>query len=127
MKKIKFTSRLMLERVKNIDIGIDTTLYNYRLDAKTDFKCSIQILLEFDTLKENPNEVKIDIFDIMYDTVISKHLIDTKLDRLDSIIYELLGRYFGIYEGSKPDDFMVIEFEDLEHFSIIADNLGFDD
>jgi len=127
MKKIRITSKITRKQEKNIDLGVDTTLYRFSLYAHTDFKCDITINISFDTLKVYPNEVEIILYDFLYETSIIKKLEDTKLDRVDSILYELLGRYFGVYEGSKPDDFMVLEFDDMDNFNIIADNLGFDD
>lgn len=87
---------------------------------------SIKLKIKIEIRTYNKSDLKyadIVIYDIFYSAYITRHLEFPTLDKLESITYELIGRYFGIYTGSKPKDLKYFEFEDTEDKDMLEDLL----
>ena len=60
------------------------------------------------------------IKDVLFDVDISKVLEYPKYNRIEALVYEMLGRYFGTFEGSKKsdEDFFEIDNKEIENFLV---------
>lgn len=76
--------------------------------------------------KTSINYADILIYDVLYSTTISRNLECSSYNRLESVVYELIGRYFGIYEGSKPRDLEYFIFDNIEDRTLLESELGID-
>lgn len=96
---------------------------------KSKVNIAIEINKKFDEDGElviKQGSIDISLYDILFNTYINKSFPLIPYDRLESIIYEMLGRYFGLYEGSKPKDLEYFEFESIFIKEDIIKDLGLD-